>query len=199
MGKPSKPVTEAERDLFRKAAAVDRRLDSGDKIFHRPRPPEIQRPRSAVSPPAPQRNSWSAEGPVGASTQEVGAGDRLSYCVAGVQKKVLHKLRRGRFVPEGSLDLHGKTLSQADKALEAFIAHCLASQYRCVHIIHGKGKGSRNHCPVLKSHLAQCLPAFPQVVAFCSAPECQGGTGAVLVLLKRTYVFAHALPIRAAT
>ena len=46
-------------------------------------------------------------------------------------------------------------------------------------IIHGKGMG------VLREELQAALPARPEVLGFVEAPPDQGGSGAVLVLLKR--------------
>jgi DNA-nicking Smr family endonuclease len=55
-----------------------------------------------------------------------------------------------------------------------------------VRIIHGKGLGSWNREPVLKGKLQGWLSRHGEVLAFCQAPATQGGSGAVLVLLKPT-------------
>jgi DNA-nicking Smr family endonuclease len=55
---------------------------------------------------------------------------------------------------------------------------------RCVRIVHGKGLGSRNREPVLKGKVRKWLTLRDEVLAFCQAPAPQGGSGAVLVLLK---------------
>jgi DNA-nicking Smr family endonuclease len=48
---------------------------------------------------------------------------------------------------------------------------------RCVRIVPGKGL-------VLRALLGERLPAREELLAFCEAPAAQGGSGAVLVLLK---------------
>jgi DNA-nicking Smr family endonuclease len=53
-----------------------------------------------------------------------------------------------------------------------------------VRIIHGKGYGSREQAPVLKSRLNHWLREQQDVLAFCSSRRDQGGTGAVNVLLR---------------
>jgi DNA-nicking Smr family endonuclease len=53
-----------------------------------------------------------------------------------------------------------------------------------VRIVHGKGLGSRNREPVLKGKLRKWLALRDEVLAFCQATAPQGGSGAVLVLLK---------------
>jgi DNA-nicking Smr family endonuclease len=50
--------------------------------------------------------------------------------------------------------------------------------------VHGKGLGSKNRKPVLKNKLRLWLPRRDEVLAFCQAPDDDGGSGAVLVLLK---------------
>jgi DNA-nicking Smr family endonuclease len=54
---------------------------------------------------------------------------------------------------------------------------------RCVRVVHGKGRGSHNRVPVLKGLLRTWLLRV-EVLAFSQAPAAQGGSGAVLVLLK---------------
>jgi DNA-nicking Smr family endonuclease len=49
--------------------------------------------------------------------------------------------------------------------------------------VHGKGLGSRQREPVLKGLLRKWL-LREEVLAFSQAPAAQGGSGAVLVLLK---------------
>jgi DNA-nicking Smr family endonuclease len=54
-----------------------------------------------------------------------------------------------------------------------------------VRIIHGKGHGSHQKRPVLKQYVNHWLRQRDEVLAFCSARQVDGGTGAVYVLLKR--------------
>ncbi len=56
--------------------------------------------------------------------------------------------------------------------------------FRCVRIIHGKGLGSFNQEPVLKKMVHKWLAQKDEVVAFCQAKAADGGSGAVVVLLK---------------
>ena len=53
----------------------------------------------------------------------------------------------------------------------------------CVRIIHGKGLGSGG-VPILKNLVDRLLRQRNDVLAYHSAPPAQGGTGAVLVLLR---------------
>jgi DNA-nicking Smr family endonuclease len=53
-----------------------------------------------------------------------------------------------------------------------------------VRIVHGKGLRSKAAGPVLKVLTDRLLRRRDDVVAFASAKPAQGGTGAVVVLLK---------------
>jgi DNA-nicking Smr family endonuclease len=53
-----------------------------------------------------------------------------------------------------------------------------------VRIVHGKGLGSKNREPVLKAKLRAWLTPRDEVLAYCQAPAAEGGSGALLVLLK---------------
>ncbi|OGT19400.1 MAG: hypothetical protein A2V90_07560 [Gammaproteobacteria bacterium RBG_16_57_12] len=112
------------------------------------------------------------------------AADTVFHARSGIQAKLLRKLRRGQIPVTAQLDLHGQTLAQAETSLQHFLNQCRQHRLRCVRIIHGKGYGSATGQPVLKNHLPLWLQAQDQVLAFCSAPPAQGGTGALLVLLR---------------
>ena len=54
---------------------------------------------------------------------------------------------------------------------------------RCVRIIHGKGLRSGHRGPVLKGAVSAVLRRTGAVLAYVSARQVDGGTGAVYVLL----------------
>ncbi len=113
-------------------------------------------------------------------------GDTLSYRVAGVQDGVMCKLKRGQYRIGAELDLHGLNRDKAQLAVARFLAQCRDQRAHCVRIIHGKGNGSPNSGPVLKTYLNAWLRRRKDVVAFSSARPADGGTGAVYVLLRKT-------------
>jgi DNA-nicking Smr family endonuclease len=117
----------------------------------------------------------------------VGNEEYLEYRGSGIQHKLFSKLRSGKIHIEAELDLHGMTLAVAEPSLSQFLEQCQQQQIRCVRIIHGKGLGSRDNKPVLKSKLNHWLRQSDSVLAFCSATIEDGGTGALYVLLKRQY------------
>jgi DNA-nicking Smr family endonuclease len=97
---------------------------------------------------------------------------------------VLRKLRRGHWVVQDALDLHGLNREEARLSLAQFLGACLKRGLRCVRIVHGKGLRSPGKEPVLKGKVQLWLARREEVLAFCEAPANQGGSGAMLVLLR---------------
>jgi DNA-nicking Smr family endonuclease len=112
-------------------------------------------------------------------------GEELLYQRSGLQQRSMKKLRRGLFVVDAELDLHGMFATEARQAVAAFLNECRRRRVQCARIIHGKGRGSRHRGPVLKGKIGHWLQQRDEVLAYCSARNCDGGTGAVYVLLKR--------------
>jgi DNA-nicking Smr family endonuclease len=116
-------------------------------------------------------------------------GEAINYCRPGVQKTILRKLRKGQYRIGAEIDLHGLTASMAIDALTQFLRKMDHTQARCVRIIHGKGHRSGNQGPVLKPLVCNWLTRCDRVLAFSSARQIDGGTGALYVLLKRKQLF----------
>lgn len=111
-------------------------------------------------------------------------GDEWVFLRPGVSRQTLRRLRRGYWKIEAQLDLHGLTREEARLALVAFMDASGESGKRCVRVIHGKGFGSQNREPVLKTRIGGWLSQREDVLAFCQARPAEGGSGAVLVLLR---------------
>ena len=88
------------------------------------------------------------------------------------------KLRRGYWRVQDEIDLHGLSRAQAGPLLDDFLEYCAGRGMKCVRVIHGKGQG------VLRDMVHGALADRREVMAFCEAPPDQGGSGAMLVLLK---------------
>jgi DNA-nicking Smr family endonuclease len=102
----------------------------------------------------------------------------------GLGTDVLAKLRRGHWVVQSEIDLHGMTTTEAHDALGDFLGDARARGWRCVRVIHGKGLSSPNREPVLKGKVRRWLTHWEDVLGYCEAQRHAGGSGAVLVLLK---------------
>ncbi len=114
-------------------------------------------------------------------------GEYLEGHAIPMDPSTLRKLKAGEFTIQAHLDLHGHTKEAAGQALQSFLLNSHALGYRVVLIIHGRGLKS-SEGPVLKEYLVRWLTTGSLshlVLAFCSARPCDGGTGALYVLLKR--------------
>jgi DNA-nicking Smr family endonuclease len=117
---------------------------------------------------------------------ELESGDALAFLRPGLSRQVLRKLRSGHWATQDQLDLHGSRSVDARALLVGFLAQAVKRGHRCVLVVHGKGRGSKNREPVLRPKLAGWLAQRDEVLAFCQARPVDGGSGAVLVLLKGT-------------
>jgi DNA-nicking Smr family endonuclease len=115
---------------------------------------------------------------------ELETGEELLYLRDGHSPDILSKLRRGHWVVQAAIDLHGLISDEARTYVSNFISDCKKRGIRCVRIVHGKGLGSRNREPVLKNKLRGWLMQKDEVIAYAEARKQDGGSGAVIVLLK---------------
>ena len=111
------------------------------------------------------------------------SGDALLFRRAGVSETLFHKLRRGQYRVDAEIDLHGLTAASVEPALRSFLSEALHHRARVVRVIHGKGLRSGHRGPVLKLVASNFLCRVGAVLAFASAREVDGGSGAILVLL----------------
>ena len=118
-------------------------------------------------------------------TALVEAGERLFYQQGSVNRTTIKNLRRGNMKPAAQIDLHGLTSAEAHAELREFVAECQHEGLRCIRVVHGKGLTSGSRGPVLKNGVNNWLRLWDNVLAFCSAPDNDGGTGAAYVLLKK--------------
>jgi DNA-nicking Smr family endonuclease len=77
------------------------------------------------------------------------------------------------------------TLVVARTAVKQFLDENKREGRLCVKIIHGKGLRSRSEGPVVKRLVDGMLRQRADVLAFASAKPAEGGTGAVIVLLRQ--------------
>ena len=114
----------------------------------------------------------------------VEGGDEISYLKAGQPSRLLTRLRRGQFSVRAEIDLHEMSRAVAREAIREFLDDCRRERELCVRIVHGKGLRSKANGPVLKQLTDSLLRHRDDVLAFTSARPAQGGTGAVIVLLR---------------
>jgi DNA-nicking Smr family endonuclease len=170
-----------DADLFRRNVGDVKPLSPPDKTTApTPRPLPIARQHLADEQAALEE-SLSDEFNIDTLLETDG---ELSFVRPGVGLDVIRRLRRGHWVVQGQLDLHGMRREQAREALAEFLRNATKRGHRCVRIIHGKGLGSVNKEPVLKGKVRNWLVQKNEVIAFCQARANDGGAGAMVVLLK---------------
>ena len=142
--------------------------------------PQPKKPGDA--PPARPTLPARPRVPAAAPARELSHGQ-----ASGVDKRTMARLRRGQLPIEAEIDLHGHTLDEAHRVLNAFIAAHAAAGRRCVRVITGKGS-FRQGGGVLKTAVPRWLnepPLQDGILAFAHARRDDGGEGALYVLLRR--------------
>lgn len=172
-----------QTDLMREAFEGVAPLQQRNRVVHERRKP----------PPVPaQRLADEARVLADSMSDEVESesgmetGDELIYLRDGLPSQTMRKLRRGHWVVQDHIDLHGMRSEPARALLVDFLNQALSRGYRCVRVVHGKGYRSPNREPVLKRKMAQWLQQRDEVLAYCQAPAVDGGSGATVILLKAT-------------
>jgi DNA-nicking Smr family endonuclease len=174
-------IARREADLFRSSIGQVAPLPDHNRVIaEAPRPSPQARQRLADEQAA-LRESLSDEFDV-ASLLETDAA--LSFTRSGIGPDVVRKLRKGHWTIQDQLDLHGLRRDDAREQVAEFLRRATRRGLRCVRIIHGKGLGSVNKEPVLKSMVHKWLVQKDEVLVFCQAKAADGGAGAVVVLLK---------------
>lgn len=174
------PPTDDAAALFR-AAVADATPLAYDRAHHEPPPP----------PPIPRQRQLDEQAALVESLAapelldlHLEGGDEAAWLRPGLAPQVLRDLRRGRWVIQDRLDLHGMNRDEARHHVAQFLAACLLHGHRCVRIVHGKGLRSPGREPVLKRLVQGWLAQRKEVLAFCQARAAEGGAGAVVVLLQ---------------
>lgn len=111
-------------------------------------------------------------------------GDADSFLRTGLSRTVLRDLRRGRWSIQNHTDLHGLNRHEAHEEVSRFLAESISAGKRCLRIVHGRGYGSPGREGILRPLVKSWLSRRKDVLAFCHAPSCDGGEGALWVLLK---------------
>ena len=197
----SASVEPEEKELLRAALADVLPLAPSNRAsLIRPKPHPVAAQRRGAAKQVPLGGA-AKQVPLGDDEQQV-LGDTLSDSPAwqqggengeellfrrdGLSQQHIRKLRRGHWKVQDHLDLHGLIATEARALTAAFLAHAIRNGLRCVRIVHGKGLSSPNREPVLKKKLSGWLAQRDEVLAYCQAPQPEGGGGAVLVLLRAT-------------
>ncbi|MDX1781233.1 MAG: Smr/MutS family protein [Thalassovita sp.] len=182
-----------EVELWKKVAETAERLHPERKASELPKPKPKPKKTPPVRLPDFQVGSRSAPTPPGNDLMPT-ISEQLGNGPLRMDRKTYGKMKRGKLVPEGRIDLHGMTLDKAHGALNAFIMRSHGQGKRLVLVITGKGKHRDEGGPipvrfgVLKHNVPQWLrmpPLSAVVLQVTEAHLSHGGSGAYYVYLKR--------------
>ncbi len=185
---PEQPASApAPEDDFARAMAGVRPIDP-----HRapslpsPRPRHVSRP---IADSDAEAMAELSDLVTGAGTFDIAnTAEMIEAAASGVDRRLVRRLRRGDFSYRRHLDLHRMTVDEARSAVDAFLKRAAHDGQRCVLVVHGRGLSSPGKIPVLKKELVAWLSRgrwARHILAFASARACDGGTGALYVLLRR--------------
>lgn len=175
-----KPSHEKDKDLFLEAVGDVKRMDKKHVLLEKKRPKP--KPLQFIADEKAVIDELLSDP---ADPDFLGSDEHASWSRDGVQKTVMRRLKSGRYAIQGQLDLHGYTQNEAREEFIGFIHAARASNRYCVRIIHGHGLSRMDRKAILKPSVNHWLRQHSQVLAFCSAPAGDGGTGAVYVLLRK--------------
>jgi DNA-nicking Smr family endonuclease len=178
MTKKTTPISLVDSELFRDAI--------GPVIVHRHTESRLQKAK-----PKPQARMFERdEHEALLQSKRVSAFDvaqqiheALFYQGSKIGNRLMRQLKSGNIRVDAELDLHGMLSTHAERYLKQFLMDAYKEQLHCIRIIHGKGTRSEAG-PVLHNVVDKVLRQQSRVLAYCAAPQNQGGTGAALVLIE---------------
>jgi DNA-nicking Smr family endonuclease len=174
-------LSDDDKDLFRRSFPDAKPLQSGDRV---PEPKKKPAPKARFARADEQKAlRESLEDDI--DTIESANAENMRFRRSHVGARTMRKLSRGKYAVQAEIDLHGMTVDEARPRLADFIDYAVKRGLTCVRIVHGKGLGSGHRGPVLKMAVNRWLRKWDSVLAFVSARQVDGGTGAVYVLLQQ--------------
>ena len=110
-----------------------------------------------------------------------------------IERSKLRRIKNGKIIIEGTLDLHGLSLKEAESMLRLYVGDGLRQKKRLLLIITGKGSNSKPNIHgktlTIKSELKNWLKAsfYSDKVQYISkALDRHGGEGAYYFFLKKS-------------
>lgn len=172
------PIAPEDSELFREAI--------GPVIVHRHTESRLQKakpkPRARMFE-RDEREALLQSRRMGEAEALLLGNEPLLFQGPKVDARLMRKLKSGGIRVDAEFDLHGMTALDAERWLKQFLLDAYKEGLHCIRIIHGKGTRSEAG-PVLMNVVDKVLRHQGRVLAFCTAPQTQGGAGAALALLE---------------
>ena len=173
-------MSDEDDKLFRRAMSGAKPLRSDARVEPKANKPKPKARFSRADEKEALRESLNSD----IDTMEGSNSESMRFHRPSVGRRTMRKLARGGFSVRAEIDLHGMTVAEAKPRLTDFVENCARNGQLCIRVVHGKGLGSGNRGPVLKNSVNHWLRKWSSVLAFVSARQVDGGTGAVYVLLR---------------
>lgn len=166
------PLDDESKKLFQDAMHDVIPLAAKERIY------PSRSPRHPIAPNHYSNHHKPSTPPRLPDLSPIPADQILSANKVGLSKRQFSKLKQGKIEFNRRLDLHSLSKEQAYLALSRFIDENIANKHACCLIIHGKGQG------LLKALVNDFLTQNSNIIAYHSANQSHGGTGAVYALLR---------------
>ena len=172
----SRRVSSEEGDLWSRATTDVRKMSAEERAAPEEPVATVETPRIQRRPADPSPAALRRLPEMGHET------------MPGLDKRTAMRLRRGQLPIEGRIDLHGMTLEDAYRALDAFLSGARESGKRSVLVVTGKGYRPDGQVGRIRSAVPRWLNEphnRARVLAFSYAIRRDGGEGALYVLLRK--------------
>jgi DNA-nicking Smr family endonuclease len=117
---------------------------------------------------------------------------KIHHHTFDAEKNTKKRMKRGRFIYDAKIDLHGQTQDQAFDNLQKFITHHYKKHIRHLLIITGRGRycyQTLSSSGVLIKKVPEWLkqmPFAPMISVIEQASSYDGGEGALYIILRNT-------------
>jgi DNA-nicking Smr family endonuclease len=188
-------LTEAERSLWSLATQNTERLRPTVPALVQPKKTTANRPLPTPMKMQPFRVGQLAKATAKAQKRQPDIDQQFANTSPNMDKRNFDRLKKGKLLVDGRIDLHGMTLAEAHPALNNFVRDAHASGKRLLLVITGKGRTAQPEFTglparrgILKQQVPQWLamaPLSPLVLQVTQATQKHGGAGALYVYLRR--------------
>ena len=152
--------------------------------------PPARKERAGALRPDPDREALTVLAEIADGHRPMNLPDTQEY-VEWVNPEyhdtVIGKLHEGRFAVQAFLDLHGYTVSGASIEMDEFLDDAFTRGFACVKIIHGRGLRSVQGPRIKDLVVRRLIGRYRNgIIAFTTARQCDGGLGALYILLRKS-------------
>jgi DNA-nicking Smr family endonuclease len=147
--------------------------------------------KTGVAPtrPDPEREGLAILSEIAAGERPIHLPDTQEYVEwtnPDYHDHIVPKLHEGHFSVQAFLDLHGCTVREAEGELDLFFEESSKKCLNCIKVIHGRGLRSTKDARIKNAVVKRLSGHYRKnIIAFVTARQCDGGLGALYVLLKK--------------